>query len=65
MEEKDFENYKQKQNYYKEIYKNRGTMLCEQPPIRKNKDGSTIKPKGVTFYKVPDNTGAINGDKSE
>lgn len=64
MEEKDFDfgnNYKLKQNYYKEKYKNRGTVLCEQPPIRKTKDGKQFKPKGVTFYKVPDNE--IKGGK--
>lgn len=54
---KEFENYKQRQRYYDEKYKNRGEMLLEQPPMRYDKKtGEYKKQKGVTFYKVPDNT---------
>lgn len=27
MEEKEFKNYKEKQNYYRELYKNRGKVI--------------------------------------
>lgn len=54
IEKVEFENYKQKQRYYGEKYKNRGTILHQQP------FGSVVyqngcfyrKMKGTTMYKV-------------
>lgn len=47
--EPKFENYKQKQNYYKEKYKNRGRVIWRSEKAF-NKDGSVATP-GKTYYK--------------
>lgn len=54
-EEKEFKNYKEQQNYYKELYKNRGKYLFAQNApatlFADNRMG-TIKPqKGKTYIK--------------
>lgn len=54
IEQAEFDNYRQKQRYYDEKYKNRSTILHEQPM------GSVVyqngcfyrKMKGTTMYKV-------------
>ena len=45
-EEIKFENYKQKQNYYKEKYKNRGTTVWVSK--RLGRDGKILQP-GKTY----------------
>lgn len=48
MNEPTFKNYKEKQNYYKERYGNRGTTLHISKMI--NREGNIIKP-GDTYEK--------------
>lgn len=45
----EFKNYKEKQNYFKEKYKNREKLFFGQPPIMKNNKGEIIKPKGKVY----------------
>ena len=47
-EEPIFKNYKERQNYYKEKYKNRGKVI--HTSIIYNKDGNIIQP-GKTYTK--------------
>ena len=44
--EPKFENYKQKQNYYKEKYKNRGTTVWVSKRV--GRDGKIVQP-GKTY----------------
>lgn len=46
--EPTFANYKEKQNYYREKYKNRGTTIWVSKMI--GKDGKVVKP-GSTYEK--------------
>lgn len=48
-DEPKFENYKQRQNYYKEKYKNRGVVFLRSEK-RYNKDGTVATP-GKTYRK--------------
>lgn len=48
MDEPKFENWKQKQNYYKEKYKNRGKTVWVSKRIGKN---NTILQSGRTYRK--------------
>lgn len=50
----EFENYKEKQRYYDEKYKNRETILFQQPIGSVKKENGILirKSKGTTFYKV-------------
>ena len=53
-EEPSFENYKQRQRYYDEKFKNRGTLFFAQQPKAKiygNEKVARIKPKGRTYRK--------------
>lgn len=54
VERVEFDNYKQKQNYYKEKYKNRGTDLHKQPlgSVVLENGRFVRKFKGTTMYKV-------------
>lgn len=50
----EFANYKEKQRHFEELYKNRATVLCQQPfGSVKFENGKWVRKfKGVTFYKV-------------
>lgn len=55
-EEPVFENYKQRQNYYKEKYKNRGRIFFAQPTssakmFTDNMVGTIKRTKGRTYKK--------------
>lgn len=57
VEEPKFDNYKQKQNYYKELYKNRGKTVWVSK--RLGRDGKVLqqgktyeKPKERVIYKT-------------
>ena len=55
-EETEFKNYKEKQRYYDEKFKNRGEYLCKQPlGSVKFENGKFVRKfKGTTLYKVKD-----------
>lgn len=44
-------NYKVRQKYYNELYKNRAKEFFAQPLPYKNKNGEIVKPKGKTYIK--------------
>lgn len=50
----EFKNYKEKQRYFEELYKNRATVLCQQPfgSVVVENGRLVRKFKGTTFYKV-------------
>ena len=57
IEEPKFENYKQKQNYYRELYKNRGKTIWVSKKIGRDgkvlQQGKTyVKPKERVVYKT-------------
>jgi len=55
MEEIEFANYKEKQKYFNEKYKNRGEIFFSQPEPIWYKNGKKldipIRPKGKTYVK--------------
>lgn len=55
-EEPKFNNYKEKQRYFDEKFKNRGEDLCKQPlGSVKYENGKFVRKfKGITLYKVKD-----------
>lgn len=59
MEEPKFENYKQRQNYYKEKFKNRGSIFfAQQPKARiyaEGRVGTIENKKGRTYRKIKEN----------
>lgn len=55
LEVPEFKNYKQKQKWYKEVYKNRGKIFFAQPQaatlFADGKSGSIKPQKGKTYKK--------------
>lgn len=54
IEKEEFENYRQKQRYYDEKYKNRETILHQQPfgSVKRENGVLVRKFKGTTLYKA-------------